>query len=59
MVFQDPFSSLNPRMTIFDIISEPLRVNNIGTRREREDRVAELLKLVGLRAEYMQRFPHR
>ncbi|HRW07374.1 MAG TPA: ATP-binding cassette domain-containing protein, partial [Caldilineaceae bacterium] len=58
MVFQDPFSSLNPRMTIFDIISEPLRVNNIGTRREREDRVAELLKLVGLRAEYMQRFPH-
>ncbi|MEZ4861272.1 MAG: ATP-binding cassette domain-containing protein [Caldilineaceae bacterium] len=58
MVFQDPFSSLNPRMTIFEIVSEPLRVNNIGTRREREDRVAELLKLVGLRAEYMQRFPH-
>ncbi|MCB0063401.1 MAG: dipeptide ABC transporter ATP-binding protein [Caldilineaceae bacterium] len=58
MVFQDPFSSLNPRMTIFDIISEPLRVNNIGTRREREDRVADLLKRVGLRAEYMQRFPH-
>jgi len=58
MVFQDPFSSLNPRMNIFEIISEPLRVNNIGTRREREDRVAELLKLVGLRAEYMQRFPH-
>ena len=58
MVFQDPFSSLNPRMTIFDIVSEPLRVNNIGTRTEREDRVAELLKLVGLRGEYMQRFPH-
>ncbi|MEZ4729025.1 MAG: ATP-binding cassette domain-containing protein [Caldilineaceae bacterium] len=58
MVFQDPFSSLNPRMTIFEIVSEPLRVNNIGNRREREDRVAELLKLVGLRAEYMQRFPH-
>ncbi len=58
MVFQDPFSSLNPRMNIFEIISEPLRVNNIGTRREREDRVADLLKLVGLRAEYMQRFPH-
>lgn len=58
MVFQDPFSSLNPRMTIFEIVSEPLRVNNIGTRREREDRVTELLQLVGLRAEYMQRFPH-
>ena len=58
MVFQDPFSSLNPRMTIFDIVSEPLRVNNIGNRREREDRVADLLKRVGLRAEYMQRFPH-
>jgi peptide/nickel transport system ATP-binding protein len=58
MVFQDPFSSLNPRMTIFDIVSEPLRVNNIGNRSERQDRVAELLRKVGLRAEYMQRFPH-
>jgi peptide/nickel transport system ATP-binding protein len=58
MVFQDPFSSLNPRMTIFDIVSEPLRVNNIGTRSERQDRVADLLRKVGLRPEYMQRFPH-
>jgi len=58
MVFQDPFSSLNPRMTIYEIISEPLRVNNIGSRSEREDRVADLLRRVGLRAEYMQRFPH-
>ncbi len=58
MVFQDPFSSLNPRMSIFEIISEPLRVNNIGTRREREDRVAHLLQVVGLRAEYMERYPH-
>jgi len=58
MVFQDPFSSLNPRMTIFEIISEPLRVHNIGNQREREDRVADLLKRVGLRAEYMRRFPH-
>jgi peptide/nickel transport system ATP-binding protein len=58
MIFQDPFSSLNPRMTIFDIVSEPLRVNNIGNRSEREDRVADLLRRVGLRAEYMQRFPH-
>ncbi len=58
MVFQDPFSSLNPRMTIYDIVSEPLRVNNIGNRREREDRVSDLLRRVGLRPEYMQRFPH-
>jgi peptide/nickel transport system ATP-binding protein len=58
MVFQDPFSSLNPRMTIFDIVSEPMRVNKIGNRREREDRVADLLRKVGLRPEYMQRFPH-
>ncbi len=58
MVFQDPFSSLNPRMNIFDIVSEPMRVNNIGNRSEREDRVADLLRRVGLRAEYMRRFPH-
>jgi peptide/nickel transport system ATP-binding protein len=58
MVFQDPFSSLNPRMTIYEIISEPLRVNSIGSRSEREGRVAELLNLVGLRPEYMERFPH-
>ena len=42
MIFQDPFSSLNPRMTIFEIISEPLLVNNIGTRQEREDRVSDV-----------------
>ncbi|MBV7337388.1 dipeptide ABC transporter ATP-binding protein [Chloroflexi bacterium TSY] len=58
MVFQDPFSSLNPRMNIYEIISEPLRVNKIGGRKEREERVAHLLQLVGLRPEYMQRFPH-
>ncbi|OUC07727.1 hypothetical protein RY27_13175, partial [Litorilinea aerophila] len=58
MVFQDPFSSLNPRMTIYEIVSEPLRVHNIGTRQEREERVADLLRRVGLRAEYMRRFPH-
>ena len=58
MVFQDPFSSLNPRMTIYEIISEPLRVHNIGSRSEREQRVADLLRRVGLRPEYMRRFPH-
>lgn len=58
MIFQDPFSSLNPRMTLMDIIGEPLLVNGIGNAKERQDRVAELLKLVGLRPEFLSRFPH-
>jgi peptide/nickel transport system ATP-binding protein len=58
MIFQDPFGSLNPRMTIFDIVGEPLYVNGLRSRSERSDKVAELLKLVGLRTEYMQRYPH-
>ena len=58
MIFQDPFSSLNPRMTLLDIVGEPLVNNHVGNRREREDRVAELLRLVGLRPEFMRRFPH-
>lgn len=56
MIFQDPFSSLNPRMTLLDIVGEPLVVHGIGNKREREDRVAELLNLVGLRREFMLRF---
>jgi peptide/nickel transport system ATP-binding protein len=58
MIFQDPFSSLNARMTLLDIVGEPLLVNGISNRSERLDRVSELLKLVGLRPEYMQRYPH-
>jgi peptide/nickel transport system ATP-binding protein len=58
MIFQDPFSSLNPRKTLLDIVGEPLLVNGTRNRRERVDRVAELLRLVGLRPEYMRRFPH-
>jgi peptide/nickel transport system ATP-binding protein len=58
MVFQDPFASLNPRMTLLDLIAEPLLVNGIGNRVERQERVAELLERVGLRPEYMRRFPH-
>jgi peptide/nickel transport system ATP-binding protein len=58
MIFQDPFASLNPRMNLLDLVAEPMRVNGIGNRRERTERVAELLKLVGLRPEYMRRFPH-
>lgn len=58
MVFQDPFSSLNPRMTLLDIVGEPLLVNGMNNRQERMDRVAELLRLVGMRPEYMRRYPH-
>ena len=58
MIFQDPFSSLNPRRTLLDIVAEPLVANRIGTRQEQIDRVAELLRLVGLRPEYMRRYPH-
>jgi len=58
MVFQDPFGSLNPRMTIFDNVGEPLLVNGLRNRRARLDRVASLLELTGLRPEVMHRFPH-
>jgi peptide/nickel transport system ATP-binding protein len=58
MIFQDPFSSLNPRMTLLDIVGEPLLVHGVGTSQERTDRVVELLQLVGLRPEYMRRYPH-
>jgi peptide/nickel transport system ATP-binding protein len=58
MVFQDPFSSLNPRMTLRDIIGEPLKVNGVARGRALEERVAELLTTVGLRAEHMSRYPH-
>ncbi len=58
MIFQDPFSSLNPRRTLGDIVAEPLVANGVGSRRERAERVAELLRLVGLRPEYMRRYPH-
>jgi peptide/nickel transport system ATP-binding protein len=58
MIFQDPYSSLDPRMSLLDIIGEPLLVHGVRNRGERTDRVAELLRLVGLRPEYMRRFPH-
>jgi peptide/nickel transport system ATP-binding protein len=58
MVFQDPYSSLNPRMTLLQIVGEPLIVNGIARGHELQDRVAELLKVVGLRPEYMNRYPH-
>jgi peptide/nickel transport system ATP-binding protein len=58
MIFQDPFSSLNPRKTLLDIVGEPLLLNGMRKRRDRIDRVTELLRLVGMRPEYMRRFPH-
>jgi peptide/nickel transport system ATP-binding protein len=58
MIFQDPYSSLNPRMTVFDAISEVLRVNHLCPPQEMKDRVEDLLVRVGLRPEYMQRYPH-
>lgn len=57
-IFQDPFSSLNPRMTVFDIISEPLVIHNVGTVEEREETVKELMTLVGLDIRFLRRYPH-
>ncbi|MBI4559815.1 MAG: ATP-binding cassette domain-containing protein [Candidatus Hydrogenedentes bacterium] len=58
MIFQDPFGSLNPRMTVFEIIGEPLLVNGLRDRRQRKARVRELLRQVGLNEEYLYRYPH-
>jgi peptide/nickel transport system ATP-binding protein len=58
MIFQDPYSSLNPRMTLLQIVGEPLKVNGVASGDELKDRVAELLRVVGLRPEYMRRYPH-
>jgi peptide/nickel transport system ATP-binding protein len=57
-VFQDPFSALNPRMTVFDIVAEPLVIHRIGTAAWRREMVAELMKLVGLEARHLSRYPH-
>jgi peptide/nickel transport system ATP-binding protein len=58
MIFQDPIGSLNPRMTVFDNVGEPLLVNGLRSRQARLDRVAALLELTGLRPESMHRYPH-
>jgi peptide/nickel transport system ATP-binding protein len=58
IVFQDPYSSLNPRLTIKQIVGEPLVVNRIASGQELGDRIAELLRAVGLRPEYLDRYPH-
>jgi oligopeptide/dipeptide ABC transporter ATP-binding protein len=58
IIFQDPYSSLNPRMTIGDIVGEPLIVHGVARGKEREARVRELLEAVGLNPAYMKRYPH-
>lgn len=58
VVFQDPFSSLNPRMSVLETVGEPLLVNNLASGRELEDRVRDIIVQVGLRVEHLRRFPH-
>ncbi|GAB3467590.1 ABC transporter ATP-binding protein [Actinophytocola sediminis] len=59
MIFQDPYASLDPRMTVLDIVAEPLAANGSGTRSTRRAKVAALLDLVGLAPELMNRYPHQ
>ena len=59
IVFQDPFSSLNPRIRVKDIVGEPLKVHGVGNKSEREDRVVQLFKRVGLRPEQMSNYAHQ
>ena len=58
IIFQDPFSSLDPRMTVERILGEPLVINKVASGQELKDRVAQLLRMVGMRPEYMSRYPH-
>lgn len=58
MVFQDPYASLNPRMSVRDLLTEPMVIHRIGNRVERERRAKEMLDLVGLQSEYLNRYPH-
>jgi oligopeptide transport system ATP-binding protein len=59
IIFQDPFSSLNPRKSVGQIIGEPLLVHGVKSREQRDGRVLELLEVVGLRKEHMRRYPHQ
>ncbi len=58
MIFQDPFSSLNPRMTVGDIVGEPLTIHRLAKGSEWEERIVEMLRMVGLKPEHRQRYPH-
>jgi peptide/nickel transport system ATP-binding protein len=57
-IFQDPYGSLDPRMTVYDIVSEPLVIHEVGTVAERKEKVVELMKLVGLDNHHLRRYPH-
>jgi oligopeptide/dipeptide ABC transporter ATP-binding protein len=59
IIFQDPYSSLNPRMKVGEIIAEPLIVHRVGQKNERRERVADLLRVVGLEPDYATRYPHQ
>jgi len=58
MIFQDPFASLDPRMTVGGIISEPLEIHNLGKAKDREEKVREMLRIVGLNPYFANRYPH-
>jgi len=58
MIFQDPFASLNPRFTIGSLIAEPMHIYHVGSNSEIRERTVELLRVVGLRSEYIDRYPH-
>jgi oligopeptide transport system ATP-binding protein len=58
IIFQDPYASLNPRLNIFSIVSEPLKIHRIGSKSEQKEKVADLLQKVGLNRDYMSRYPH-
>lgn len=58
IIFQDPYASLNPRLSILSIVGEPLKIHGIGDKKERKERVADLLSKVGLDPVYMHRYPH-
>ena len=58
IIFQDPYASLNPRLSILSIVSEPLKIHGVSNKQERVDRVADLLSKVGLDPKYMYRYPH-
>ena len=58
IIFQDPYASLNPRLSIFKIVSEPLVIHGVGNRRQQRERVADLLAKVGMDPNYMNRYPH-
>lgn len=59
IIFQDPYSSLNPRMTVGQIVAEPLAVHSVGSKPEQREKVAELLRVVGLDPDYANRYPHQ